>query len=145
MKREYPESPIVAVGVIIRCGDRIVLIQRDREPARGKWTFPGGAVELGEALHDAARREAQEETGLEVAIGQVAAVVDTVVRDADGGVRYHYVIIDYQASVVLGRLHPGSDVQDACWAGQAEIRSLPMTEKARQLALELLQPEAVPG
>ncbi|MFN2166807.1 MAG: NUDIX domain-containing protein, partial [Anaerolineae bacterium] len=65
MKREYPASPIVAVGVIIRENDRIVLIQRDKEPAKGLWTFPGGAVELGETVHQAARREAREETGLE--------------------------------------------------------------------------------
>ena len=68
MKREYPDTPIVGVGAIIRDGACIVLIRRDREPSKGRWTFPGGAVELGETVHDAVRREALEETGLQVRI-----------------------------------------------------------------------------
>ena len=78
MKREYPQGPIAAVGVIIRDGDRIVLIRRNRAPSQGLWTFPGGAVELGETLQDAARREALEETGLQVHVEDVAAVLENV-------------------------------------------------------------------
>lgn len=138
MRREYPSAPIVAVGVIIREGERIVLIQRDKEPSKGLWTFPGGAVELGESLQDAARREALEETGLVVAVGEVATVIDHVVRDETGQIRYHYVIIDYMARPMGGTLRPGTDVSDARWFRLADLDDLAMTEKAGQLARRLL-------
>lgn len=138
MKREYPAAPIVAVGAVILDGDRILLIRRDREPARGRWTFPGGAVELGESLDEAVRREALEETGLQVAVGEVATVIDRVERDDDGGVRYHYVIVDYFACPLGGALQPASDVSDARWVGLEELDGLEMTEKAGAMARRLL-------
>lgn len=138
MKREYPSAPIVAVGVIIREGERIVLIQRDKEPSKGLWAFPGGAVELGESLQDAARREVFEETGLIVAVGEVATVIDHVVCDEAGQTRYHYVIIDYMARPMGGTLQPGTDVSDARWFRLADLDDLDMTEKAGQLARQLL-------
>jgi len=138
MKREYPTSPIVAVGVIIREGDRIVLVRRGKEPARGLWTFPGGAVELGESLGDAAGREAWEETGLRIEVGEVAIVLDHVVRDDGGRVRYHYVIVDYFARPVGGSLCPGTDASEVRWFGLADLDALDMTEKAAELAHQLL-------
>jgi ADP-ribose pyrophosphatase YjhB (NUDIX family) len=138
MRREYPLSPIVAVGVIIQNDDQICLIQRDKEPSKGRWTFPGGAIELGEGLHEAARREALEETGLVVDVGEVATVIDNVVRDDDGSVRYHYVIVDFYATAVGGRLRLGTDVSDVKWASLADVKALDMTEKAQAIAIQLL-------
>lgn len=138
MKREYPESPIVAVGVIIRRDHQILLVRRGQPPSLGYWTFPGGAVELGEPIQEAARREALEETGLEVEVGDVATVIDHVVRDEAGRVRYHYVIVDYLATPVSGKLQPGSDVSDARWVGLADLENLEITEKAGQLVRQLL-------
>ena len=141
MRREYPSGPVVAVGVIIREGPRLVLVQRDKEPSKGLWSFPGGAVELGESLHDAARREAWEETNLQVELGQVATVIDHVVRDERGRVQYHYVILDYLARPIGGSLQAGTDVRDARWFSLDELRALAMTEKASQLARQLLAEE----
>jgi 8-oxo-dGTP diphosphatase len=138
MRREYPAAPVVAVGVIIRDGDRIVLVRRAKEPSKGLWTFPGGAVELGESLRDAAVREAREETGLWVEIGDVATVIDHLVDDGAGRIRYHYVIIDYLARPVGGTLQPGTDASEARWAGLADLDGLEMTEKAGELARGLL-------
>jgi 8-oxo-dGTP diphosphatase len=138
MKREYPGAPILAVGVIVLAGDRVVLIRRDKEPSRGLWTFPGGAVELGETVREAARREAREETGLEVEVGEVAAVVDHVLRDESGAVRYHYVILDFFARPLGGTLRPSSDVSDVRWASLADVETLPMTDKAQEIARQLL-------
>ena len=138
IKREYPAGPIAAVGAIIRDGERMALIRRAKEPSKDLWTFPGGAIELGETAREAAQREALEETGLEVEVGEVAAVVDWLVRDGDGRVRYHYVIVDFLARPTGGVLRPGSDVSDARWATLAELAGLEMTEKARELARELL-------
>lgn len=138
MKREYPETPIVAVGTIIRQGDRLALVRRDKEPSRGLWTFPGGAVELGETVREAARREALEETGLQVELGEVAAIVDNVVRAGNGRIHYHYIIIDFLARPVAGVLQPGTDVSDARWASLSDLDALEMTEKAGELARRLL-------
>jgi 8-oxo-dGTP diphosphatase len=138
VRREYPEAPVVAVGVIIRQGDRIVLIRRDKEPSKGLWTFPGGAVELGESLRDAAGREALEETGLEVEVGEVATVIDNIVRDGTGRIHYHYIIVDYHARPLSGTLRPGTDVSDARWAGLTDLDELQMTEKAESVTRTLL-------
>ncbi len=138
MRREYPAAPVIAVGVIIRDGDRMVLVRRDKEPSRGRWTFPGGAVELGESLYDAARREALEETGLHVELGKVASVIDNVVRDGTGRIRYHYVIVDYMARPTGGTLRPGTDVSHARWVRLADLDTLDITEKAGELARQLL-------
>jgi len=143
MKREYPTAPVAAVGAIIRHQDRIVLIRRDQEPSKGRWTFPGGAVETGESLTEAVRREVLEETGLQVEVGEVAAVLDNVLRDERGRVRYHYIIIDYHARPVevlhaAGTLQPGGDVSDARWVCLDDLDGLEMTEKAEELARALL-------
>jgi len=143
MKREYPPAPVVAVGAIIRHQDRIVLIRRNKEPAKGRWTFPGGAVELGESLEEAVKREVLEETGLQVEVGEVAAVIDHLDRDQAGRVRYHYVIVDYAARPAGAQqeappLRPGSDVSDARWVGPEDLDGLDMTDKAAMLARALL-------
>lgn len=140
MRREYPEGPVPAVGVIVRSGERVLLVLRGREPFLGYWTFPGGAIELGESAREAARREAREETGLEVLIGDVAAVVDNIVRDSEGRVAYHYVIIDYLAQRAGGALRPGSDVDDARWVGCEDLAGLPITQQASELLRDLLPP-----
>ncbi|MEJ2208913.1 MAG: NUDIX hydrolase [Anaerolineae bacterium] len=138
MKREYPEAPIVSVGAIILDGGRIVLVRRGKEPWRGLWTFPGGAVELGEPIREAVAREALEETGLVVEVGDVYTVIDNLVPGEGGRLRYHYVIVDFLARPVGGRLQAGSDVDGACWAGLADLDRLEMTRKAGEIARELL-------
>jgi 8-oxo-dGTP diphosphatase len=138
MTREYPSAPIVAVGVIIRQGNRIVLIRRGKEPSKGLWTFPGGAIELGETLQEAASREALEETGLDVEIGEVATVLDNVVRDDECRVQYHYVIVDYFGRPVGGTLQPGTDVSEARWFRLADLDAVEMTDKAAVIARKLL-------
>ena len=138
MKREYPEIPIVGVGAVVREAQRILLVRRKKEPARGLWTFPGGAVELGEPIELALRREVQEETGLEIEIEKVLLVIDRIERDADGRVRYHYVIVDYLARPVGGSLQAGDDADDVLWAGLADLARLEMTEPAGEIARTLL-------
>jgi len=138
MKREYPNAPIVGVGAIIHDGMHILLIRRDREPAKGRWTFPGGVVELGETINDALRREALEETGLEVEPGELVAIVDRIVRDDGGRIQYHYVILDFLARPVGGALRPGDDASEARWVSLTSLDELDVTEQAKEIAQKLL-------
>jgi 8-oxo-dGTP diphosphatase len=114
-KRSYPERPMVGVGVLIRSGNRYLLVRRAAEPDRGLWSVPGGLVEVGEKAADAAVREVLEETGLDVKIVKTIGVVDKIVKDDVGRIKYHFVIIDYMAQPVGGELHHGDDAVDARW------------------------------
>lgn len=128
--REYPDHPRLGVGIVTLRGDEVLLVQRLREPLQGFWTFPGGVVELGEDLRAAARREMQEETGLDVEIGEIADVFERVDRDSDGRVRYHYVVVDFIARVREGT-NPdpcaADDAGNARWIACAQIASYPIT------------------
>jgi 8-oxo-dGTP diphosphatase len=145
MKREYPEFPIVGVGAVIHDAGRILLVRRAKEPSRGLWTFPGGAVELGEPVELAARREVLEETGLEIEVERVLLVIDRIDRDEEDLVRYHYVIIDYLARPVGGSLRAGDDVDGVLWASLADLDDLTMTEPAGDIARRLLSGQGVAG
>jgi 8-oxo-dGTP diphosphatase len=84
-----PSLPVVAVGVVARDRDgRLLLVRRANPPAAGRWSLPGGRVEAGETLAEAAARELAEETGLRATVGPVAGVVERI------GEGYHYVIVD---------------------------------------------------
>jgi len=114
--REYPARPIVGIGVVVLRGDAVLLVRRGKPPNVGSWTLPGGAQEVGETTEAAARRELLEETGIEVGPMQLAATVDSIRRDADDRVQYHYTIIDFCARWATGEPCAGSDVTEAVWA-----------------------------
>jgi 8-oxo-dGTP diphosphatase len=120
--REYPQAPIAGVGAVILDGGRVLLVRRGREPLKGEWSIPGGAVELGESLEAAVLREVFEETGIEVETQAIVEVVDKIVVH-DERVRYHYVLIDFLCKVTGGELTPGSDADDARWIGHEELNS----------------------
>ena len=128
MQREYPSSPIPSVGVVVLKDDAILLVLRGQEPSRGKWSIPGGVMELGETVRDAARREVMEECGLEIEVGQVIAVRDAVVRDDEGRVRFHYVLVDVVARWLGGELAAGSDVDDARWVSGGDLATYDLTK-----------------
>ena len=141
--REYPERPIVGVGAVILHDGKVVLIRRRYEPLKGHWSLPGGTVEVGETLEAGLAREMLEETGLVVDVGPVIEVFDRIIRDADGRVRYHFVLVDYLCSRVRGELQAGSDVDAAAWADPQQLATYELTAKAtsvieRGLALAAL-------
>jgi ADP-ribose pyrophosphatase YjhB (NUDIX family) len=115
LKREYPESPIVGVGGVIFDGASVLLAQRGQEPGKGTWSLPGGAVELGEKLIDALKREIREEIGIEIEVGGLIRVLDRIIQDEEKRIRYHYVIVDYWGWKVSGEPKPGSDARDVCF------------------------------
>lgn len=138
VSREYPMMPIVAVGAIVRKGDTVLLVQRGQEPAKGRWVIPGGAVELGEKVQEAVKRELREECGIEIEVGPVAAVVDRIERDAAGRVRYHYVIIDFFCDYISGELRPASDAVQARWVKAEELPWYDLSAKSLELVRQAL-------
>jgi 8-oxo-dGTP diphosphatase len=131
--RKYPERPIVAVGAVILDGDRVLLIQRGREPLKGQWSLPGGLVEVGETLEDALAREVREETSLDVVVGPLVDVLDTIRRDAGGRAEYHYIIIDYTCRVRSGTSKTptrGSDADDARWVAIGDLPRYQVSDPA---------------
>lgn len=126
--REYPDAPRVGVGAVVLDGDRVLLVRRGRPPGEGKWSLPGGLIELGERMEDAVTREVEEEAGLRVRVHGLCGVIDRVVRDGGDLVRYHWVILDYVATVEAGTLRAGSDAAEARWASPAEIALLDTTD-----------------
>ena len=95
MAREYPAQPVVGVGAVVVRDGRALIVKRAHEPRKGEWSLPGGLVDLGESLADAARREVKEETGLDVDPEAIIETFDRVHRDPDGRIRFHFVIVDF--------------------------------------------------
>ena len=133
MKREYPDSPLVGVGAIIVEGDRVVLVKRGHPPLAGEWSIPGGVLEVGETLREAAVREAMEETGLTVEPGELLGVFDRVLRDSDGRTRYHYVLIDFLCRRISGEPHAAGDAEEAKWFTRDEARKLPLAKDTAEV------------
>lgn len=126
-----PTRPLVAVGVLLLDGDRVLLVQRAKPPAVGRWTVPGGKVELGETLEEAALRELAEETGMSATLGPVVEILDRVVRDEAGAISYHYVILDFLGSDPQGTPVAASDSLDARWVALADLDSYSLTDGLR--------------
>jgi mutator protein MutT len=123
MAREYPAHPVVGVGGVVVRDGRALLIKRGHEPRKGEWSLPGGLVELGESLADALRRELREEAGLEITIGPHIETFDRIHRDADGRVRFHFVIVDYLCAAAEGEPVAGTDADAVAWASADELDS----------------------
>ena len=119
VQREFPEAPLVGVGAVIVENGRVLLVRRGQEPLKGKWTLPGGILELGEALLEGVVREVREETGLVVEPVELVELLDRVHRE-DDRVRYHYVIADYLCRVVGGDLEAASDADAVRWVEREE-------------------------
>lgn len=119
---------MVGVGAILLRRDRILMAQRGKEPLKGWWSLPGGALEIGESLRDGVCREVREETGLEVEPLGVLEIFERIMRDAAGVPEYHYVLIDYVCRVTGGKLFPGDDACAVEWVRHRDLPALEITE-----------------
>jgi ADP-ribose pyrophosphatase YjhB (NUDIX family) len=138
-QRRYPDRPIPAVGAIVVKDGRVLLARRGKEPSYGLWSVPGGAVHLGERLEDATKRELREECGIEIELTPVIEVIERMVRDPDGKVQYHYVIVDYLARWVGGELTPSAEALEARWVAPEEFPQLEITRGTPEVVLRMLE------
>jgi len=133
VNREYPESPIVGVGALIVEDGRVLLVKRGHPPLKGEWSVPGGAVEIGETLREAAAREACEETSLTVQVMDLLGVYDRVLRDLEGRTLYHYVLIDFLCQRVQGEALAAGDAEQVRWYTPEEAANLPLAEDTAEV------------
>jgi len=118
-----PARPMIAVaGIVFDAAGRVLLVERGQPPGEGRWTVPGGRLEPGETLVAGVARELAEETGLIIEVGPLVEVVERI------GADYHFVILDYLARVVGGRLAAASDVRAARFVDAGELATLPLTD-----------------
>jgi 8-oxo-dGTP diphosphatase len=128
MQREFPEVPLVGVGAIIIEDSRVVLVKRLHPPLQAEWSIPGGVLEVGEMVRDAAIREAREETGLTVEPGELLGVYDRILRNPEQRVQYHYVLIDFLCRRVAGDLAAASDAGEVRWFTREELPGMNLAE-----------------
>ena len=133
MQREFPEIPLVGVGAIIIEDSRVLLVKRAHPPLQAQWSIPGGVLEVGEFVRDAAIREAREETGLIVEPGELLGVYDRILRDSEERVQYHYVLIDFLCRQVGGELAAASDAAEVRWFTRHELPALHLAEDTQDV------------
>jgi len=133
MPREYPSAPVVGLGAVVWHEGKVLMIKRGQPPRAGIWSLPGGGQMLGETVEEGIRRELREETGVEVDLLGLVAVIDSVQRDATGRVLYHYTIIDYAARWRSGVTMAGDDAADAAWFTPKELAQLDLWEETMRV------------
>ncbi len=125
--RRYPARPFAGVGAIVFDRGRVMLVERGKEPLKGWWSLPGGILETGERLAEGVQREAREETGLTVEAYEMFEIFERILRDAEGRVEYHYVLIDYLCRVTGGEPRAGDDAAGLAWVSRANLREYRIT------------------
>ncbi|MHA1269582.1 MAG: NUDIX hydrolase [Candidatus Helarchaeota archaeon] len=123
-RRAYPKFPILGVGtIILRNNSEVLIIQRASEPDKGKWSIPGGIVEYNERPEFTAKRETYEETTLNVEIGPLIDVVNKIIYDDQGKLKYHFVILDYLAKSYNGTPKASDDAKQILWCKFKDLPS----------------------
>jgi ADP-ribose pyrophosphatase len=135
----YPAVPRVAVGALVIRSGAVLLVKRGKAPADGQWAIPGGSVELGETLQQAAEREILEETGIQIKAASPVYTFDFIERDQEGAVRFHYVIIDLAAAYLSGDIKAGDDADQAAWIPLADLERVDLNATTRRFLVKYLQ------
>lgn len=132
-KKDYPNNPRVAVGAIVFNNNCVLLVRRGQPPSEDLWAIPGGSVEIGETLQEAAEREILEETGITIRAREPVYTFDAIERDGTGKIRFHYVIVDLGADYVTGDPKAGDDAVEARWVTAQEINDLQVSAPTLKL------------
>ena len=133
MSREYPERPIVGIGAVVIKNDQVLLIRRGKPPRLGGLSLPGGAQKVGETVFEGALREVTEETGVEAEVLGLIDVVDSMTRDDDGRLQFHYTLIDVVCRWTSGEPKAGGDAADALWMPLADISGLGLWSETQRI------------
>jgi len=136
-RNEYPDTPRVGVGALVFHNDRVLLVERGIAPSKGLWAIPGGGLELGESLQEAAEREVLEETGLIIEAREAIYTFDFIERDDTDTIRFHYVIVDVIADYRSGDIVPGDDASDAAWLRWEDLADMPVSTNTLRLLTKL--------
>ena len=136
MKNDYPSTPRVAVGAVVFKDNSVLLVRRGQPPSEDLWAIPGGSVEIGETLQEAAEREILEETGITIRAGKPVYTFDSIQRDSAGKIRFHYVIVDLGADYISGDPIAGDDAVEARWVTAEEINDLRVSAPTLKLLKE---------
>lgn len=131
MKRLYPDQPVIGIGAVVISDGKILLEKRKNEPGKGKWSIPGGLVDIGESPEQAVIREVKEETCLDVEAPRLIDVVSDVSIDENGKVKYHFVIVDYLVTVDGGELRAASDADALKWVPFKKVEGYNLTRSFR--------------
>ena len=123
---------MVGVGAIIVQNGKILIVRRSSEPGKGKWSVPGGLVELGETVEQAVVREVREECGLDVEVDRLIDVVDSMTFDRNGRLKYHFIILDFFVKIKGGKLRPGDDAKEALWVPLEEVENYDLTKTFKE-------------
>ncbi|MGH9709324.1 MAG: NUDIX hydrolase [Candidatus Acidiferrales bacterium] len=131
--REYPERPVIAVGGVVISDARVLLIRRGQPPLEGRWSIPGGLLELGETIAQAIERELMEEAGVQVRPLELIEIYEKVLRLANQPPQYHFVILDYLCELLGGNAQAGTDVTDVAWSTEDELDRFNLTTEAKRV------------
>jgi ADP-ribose pyrophosphatase YjhB (NUDIX family) len=131
--RDYPDRPFVGVGAVVWQGDRFLLVKRGKPPRLGEWSLPGGAQHVGETVAETARREVMEEAGLDIDVGGLIDVVDSIRRDGGGNVSFHFTLIDVTAEWLSGEPVAGDDAADAKWFSMSDLDGLGLWDETERV------------
>ena len=137
--RQYPSHPFVGVGGVVFIDGRVVLVKRRYEPLVGRWSLPGGVVDVGATMRDGLRRELREEIGIETRVGPLVELFDRITRDSDGRGRYHYILADYLCHRLTGDLRPGSDAETMALADPADLSPYTLTDDTRAVIVRAVE------
>ena len=126
--RAYPDRPYVGVGVVVFRNNEVLLAKRNKEPRKDGWSIPGGAQELGETVEEAAYREIREETSLKIKLLGLVKVVNSINRDKNDRVLFHYTLVDFFADYVDGEAAAADDISDVKWVSLNDLKSYNLRE-----------------
>ncbi|MHA2311168.1 MAG: NUDIX hydrolase [Candidatus Thorarchaeota archaeon] len=136
--RSYPNYPIPGVGGIVVAPQGVLMVIRDKEPAKGLLSIPGGAVEIGETQEHAIVREVKEETGVDCEVIRLVSTADLIMSDTKGSIEYHFILNHYLCKALTFKLQAETPIAQPMWVIPSELGELEIPPRIIELLMENL-------